>query len=130
MYIPNWNDGLRTALTKRRDQLQKEPSLWHEAATVADGLPVYCDIGGCLVIRADGRVVEFRSATGDVCEIEDLSWLRLAAASAADRYPELAEIRPKRPSKAVDCDVCMGVGLLRATSLRCKACMGLGWTDS
>jgi hypothetical protein len=95
-------------------------------AMLTGGLPVYSDIGGTLAITSDGRLLRHVDDTGEVVEEVDERWQTLAFISAAERYPELAELRPSGSERAVPCGDCGGTGRLIG-NVRCAECLGLGW---
>lgn len=127
MQIENWNDDLRRAVVRRYAELSKDTSIYWEAAQATTGLPVYCDLGGCLVIDATGRVTIFDLDSKLVRELEDESWLQVACLAAAERYPEFLPIKPRRPSTASNCNVCGGSGRNSQFDIPCAKCMGVGW---
>jgi hypothetical protein len=57
-----------------------------QAAVTASGLPVYCDIGGCLVVREDGMIVEFSFVDDSVAPVSDAVWSRQALLAAAEKH--------------------------------------------
>jgi hypothetical protein len=93
------------------------------AAVRTNGLPVYCDIGGCLVITQEGRVLEYAFEGEQVSDITDRPSVRLACAVAAEKYPALADLRPTDGSF---CKTCNGTGRLGPMQLRCGVCDGTG----
>jgi hypothetical protein len=129
MHIPNWNDDLTLAVQRRCAELSAETTrpIWWEAAQAAKGLPVYCDLGACLVIQQTGRVMTFDLDSRSVRELDDESWLLVARAAAAERHPEFQAIKPLRPNAAIDCNACVGTGKDPQFGLRCGVCMGMGW---
>lgn len=98
--------------------------LERDVARRTGGLPVYCDIGGCLVISSEGDVLEFAFADDRVTGMLDGESIRLARAIAAERYPQLSKLRP------VDgelCTACAGTGRLEPFGVRCGECQGTGY---
>ncbi len=94
--LKGWSAGVSEAVQRlHRAYLADAPqgSLGWRAAQGAGGLPVYCDIGGCLVLTSDGRVLEFSSYTGRVTEVSDKQWIGRALEAAAALYKELAVLR-------------------------------------
>jgi hypothetical protein len=132
MHIPNWNDDLTLAVERRYAELSEETTrpIWWEAAQAAKGLPVYCDLGACLVIQPTGRVMTFDLDSRDVRELDDESWLLVACSAATERYPEFQAIVPLRPVAAIDCSACAGTGKDPKFGLRCGVCMGMGWVKA
>jgi hypothetical protein len=90
---------------------------------------VYCDIGGCLIIAADGAIWAESFVTGERCREEDQEKIRLAHIIAAERYDELRELKPSRPPAAKTCRMCDGRGRLTKQEVRCGQCLGLGWEN-
>ena len=129
MQIENWTEDLRSAVKRRLGELgASHGSAFHDAAQATGGLPVYCDLGGCLTIAEDGTVQFFDldSMTVRQVDSEIETWSRVACIAASERYPEFAAIRPARPTTAQDCGVCGGSGRINA-GIRCATCLGLGW---
>ena len=120
-----WSESIALFVAVETQRLladsQADSGSFHRAATLSQALPVYCDMGGCLALMRDGSVVEVDLETGRVARVDDRSSIRLAYAAAAERYAELAGIRPTdgRP-----CTVCGGTGK-RAVG-RCAVCDGTG----
>ena len=100
-------------------------------------LPVYADMGGALFITTAGDVlvVDSNQCWDESTELEvEISrrWRAAAFITAAEHYPQLAFLRPPRPSSAVDCPVCHGTArILLGTSaeFRCMHCWAHGWID-
>jgi hypothetical protein len=105
-----------------------ENDAFRDAARATGSLPVYCDMGGCLVVSPDGDVLRFDPESGSTETETDPRWRLLARAKASRRYPELASLEPLRPEDAPECFECEGTGLL--LGLDCKRCSGLGWVDN
>jgi hypothetical protein len=82
------------------------------------GLGVYGDIGGALVLRLDGSVLEVGWDDEAAAEAGP-GWQLIALAAASYRYPELAALAPERPPTAQPCWKCSGPG--------CEYCFGMGW---
>jgi hypothetical protein len=96
-----------------------------EVASITGGLPVYADMGGALAMTPEGLILRYDDETGDVVEEADERWQQIARISAAERYPDLMQLRPVRDEEAKDCSVCGGSG--RVLGVRCAHCLGLGW---
>lgn len=86
------------------------------------------------MLRPDGTFLEVDSESGKPPEplARDLHITALVAGS--ERFTWLAELQPRRPASARDCDVCRGSGLVFATGdaqssggAFCPACNALGW---
>jgi hypothetical protein len=99
-------------------------------------LPLYADLGGAVLLRADGQFLELqwdKPSEQDPIERDEPSW-KVALVAGAERYPWLAELLPSRPDNAVNCEVCDGTGRFpHAGSSRgylfCGRCDGLGWYE-
>jgi hypothetical protein len=89
-------------------------------------LPVHADIGGTLLLTPDLRVLSCAHGSDQVSEEGRAKWTLLALRLASERFPELAELRPRRPADARECPVCSGSGTLFGR-LCCGQCSGLGW---
>jgi hypothetical protein len=133
MYIDPWDEGLRRAVENRRDELGAECgpeySIRQTAAKRTGGIPVYCDLGGCVAIQPSGAVVTYDLDTEGVGEVVDARWIRAACAWAADQFPEFAALRPRRSPGAFACAACSGSGKTTQLLLRCSTCLGLGWLE-
>lgn len=93
------------------------------AARRTGGLPVYCDIGGCLVITPAGDVLEYAFEGETVTPVTDRSSIRLARAAAADTHQIFASLMPTDGTK---CEICDGTGRFGSAQLRCGNCEGTG----
>jgi len=95
-----------------------------------DFLPLYLGWVSTLGIRADGTMVRWDHEDNPeiVHRLDDPYWSRRALALGARKFPELAELVPRRPPNAVRCDVCAGTGEVRGASHLICGCGGLGWT--
>ena len=105
------------------------PDLQHELRDVAafGALPLYSDVGGCLALRPDGRVVQIvwekpERSFGDAAP----NWRWVALVNGAKTYPELRELLPARPAGAPSCANCEGRGALD-DGVICGVCFGLGF---
>ena len=99
-----------------------------------DALYLFGTIGMEAVMRSDGAVLVsvdehwgepnaplpgWREATG--------TERTLSLTVASERWPELAELLPRRPVDARDCATCEGRGTI-VPKLYCSECGALGWT--
>lgn len=91
------------------------------AARRTGGLPVYCAIGGCLIITTTGDILEYEFEDGTITRVTDRSSVRLARAAAAQAHKSLADLMP---TDGVTCTACSGTGWL--LKLRCGKCDGTG----
>jgi len=99
-------------------------------------LPLYADLGGAILLRADGQFLELqRDQPSELHPIEgdEPSW-KVALVAGAERYPWLAELLPARPATAVTCEVCGGTGKFSHAGSStgyffCGRCDGLGWYE-
>jgi hypothetical protein len=105
-----------------------ENEAFRDAARATGSLPVYCDMGGCLVVSPSGEILRFDSESGAIEPESDPRWRLLARARVSAKYPELASLAPLRPEDAPDCSDCERTGLL--LGLDCRTCSGLGWVDN
>lgn len=111
-----------------------------EVRPVARGLgalPLYVDIGGALLLRPDGTLLEVHSNQSWADEVESRVLdgprdLMLARVAAAHAWPALASLAPERPPGAVDCSTCDGTGRLALGDLKayCRDCGGAGWASA
>ena len=102
-------------------------------ATAYHALAVYCDMGGCLAIQADGDVLCIPDDPLLPAHIEtDPLQRNLALVQATKRYGELKDLFPERPVDAQSCSECDGTGIHPITAhagleaLICR-CGGTGW---
>ncbi len=125
--IEGWTDKFAEALRRLIDRAvwstERNADLVGPAARRTGGLPVYADIGGCLLITPDGAVLEYAFEGESVTRVTDRSSIRLACAAAAEKHPELAELMPRDGSR---CRVCDGTGRAGPMQLRCGVCDGTG----
>jgi DnaJ-class molecular chaperone len=87
---------------------------------------VYADLGGVLVVNADGEILRFDPETDKVSIVDDEGWRALALCRASRRSPELSQLKPPRPAKSVECPQCGGEGSVFG-GIECGKCFGLGW---
>jgi hypothetical protein len=133
--IHAWNEELKAMadLAYRKlveGQNSVTPAL-RDIAIRAKGLPVYCDMGGCLVITMDGLVMHYDSDTGVCIEVHDPKWITLALVACSEKYAELKALKPPKPDDSDVCMACNGTGkLLPNSRIRCGTCAGTGWVDS
>lgn len=108
--------------------LGAEPTLAREAARATGGLPVRCDMGGVLVLTAQGGVLHYDPERAEAVPVADHRWRKAALVNAARKHPELRSLFPAMPEGAVPCAQCAGTGKL-VRDLDCAGCMGTGWLD-
>lgn len=124
---------MRSILQRRIDDLvaahDGHKALLQRAARAVDGLPLYADMGGVLVLKTDGTLVEFDPETGKVSPLMDRNLRRLALIRAAEIGPEFECLRPIRSDAARTCIDCHGAGWVVRPGVGCAKCMGLGWTE-
>src|SRR5688500_8838722 len=129
MKIRPWTDDLANSIRGIHEAVLNEAvavsALAMLAARKARGVPVYCDVGGCLVTTPDGDVVRFDSESETVVPINDPRFRDLAAATAAERFDEVQALG-RRASDGRDCGACRATG--KVAGARCADCGGLGWT--
>ena len=90
-------------------------------------LPLYSDVGGCVALRPDGRVVQVywekpEQSFGDASR----TWRIAALVAGSAQHPELRELLPVRSPGATDCANCAGAGTLDGGGI-CGVCFGLGF---
>ncbi|MEV0609511.1 hypothetical protein AB0I61_24385 [Polymorphospora rubra] len=122
-----------------------------EAAQASDWRSSYADSGRLPVFNLWGPVMYLTPAGEVVIDHEEDSQARLAdpaerdfaLARAAERYPELAHLKPSKPLAAATCNLCSGRGRITLSQgkilpwkdgngskpfLYCPKCNSLGWT--
>lgn len=98
-------------------------------------LPLYAGWTGTTYLTASGEFW-FRNCEYAPPRIEnDLndSSKIVALVVAAERYPQLASLLPKRPDLAIECDACNGRGQITVGSISniiCGQCKALGWREA
>ena len=120
------SESIRSLIARYKERADDQRLL--HLAEAHDGLPVYSDMGGDLLLLPDGNVIVFGNDDKEGEPVSD-SWATIAYLSAAKRFPELKSMVPKRPDNAEDCQACMGDGQVVVGSLEilCGKCSGLGW---
>lgn len=105
-------------------------------------LPVFGDFGGFLFVAPDGRVLSVPDLWPHPEGEAPWPLPLLALAEASRLYPELSELRPRRPDDAADCAQCSGRGhhgrlsevpgvsghVDESDLVLCGYCHSLGWT--
>jgi hypothetical protein len=130
--IPSWASDL---IAREVDSCLQHPNpRQHRALTEAvrrlRAWPVYGDIGGTLLLGADGEVYCQDHTTMEARLEAEPGWRTLAWVVAAERVPELRVLLPERPPGVRDCPPCGGSRLVHVTPVThvwCGACWGLGW---
>ncbi len=132
MEIPGWANDLISREAEaylQRAGPTADPALV-EAVHRLRAWPVYGDIGGTLLLAADGTVYCQDHGTMEVA-LESRSENRLLAwVEAAEQKPELRRLLPQRPPGTPPCPACDGAGRVQLTPtmrVRCGVCCGLGW---
>ncbi|MBX3143498.1 MAG: hypothetical protein KF813_07070 [Trueperaceae bacterium] len=121
---------IATTIDQLIDEYQPDPrhSAWMRAWSQRErALPVAFAMSSVIGMRRDGTVV----GTSDGSErdtTEETSGVAHLAATigAAQRYPELATLGPRRPADARDCPEC--AVLKRDGDQGCPVCWQLGWS--
>ena len=106
---------------------ESDSSAIKEAAQATGSLPVHTDMGGALVVTPECDVVQYDFETGATRTPEE-SWRTLALVKAARKFPELRNLAPPKPTEAIDCPSCGGVGVVSG-NMDCGVCWGVGWTS-
>lgn len=100
-----------------------------EVAKETGALPVYCSLGGCLLLCTDGVIRRYDAESGTVALETERKWILIGYVKAAQTFPELAGLMPKRPTTARMCSACNGIGRILGR-LDCGVCSSLGWVDA
>lgn len=96
-----------------------------QIARETDALPAYLDMGGALVLTVKGEILEYDPESGKTTATEE-PWKSRARVRLAREYEELADLMPRKPPDAVDCDDCLATGVA-FEDVDCSECSGLGW---
>jgi hypothetical protein len=105
---------------------------WREAAVRRDLLPVYSDWECCYALTEEAEpVYTADSRWTDPLPLTNPRHRFIVLAQAAERYPELASLRPKRAPTDPTCKSCNGTGKSVVNGVTYEAllceCGGLGW---
>ena len=120
------DDSSQQRVRRRLAEYLTDPAAEHgDVASRFEALPVYSDMGGTLFITPSLQILIMRSDEGALSEECSPEWRLVALVAAAERFPELKQLLPTRPSGASDCSACAGTG--RLLGARCGSCFGLGW---
>ncbi len=132
--IPSWNHVLEGVIERLYQRIVHEPGLvpdvYRDAALKASGVPVYCDMGGCLIITPKGDIVFCEHDTQRLSVVVEEKWRLVALVAASEKYGELHGLKPVKPSDARTCHACNGSGRILANGVRCGECWGTGWLPS
>ena len=100
------------------------------AARKHGALPLYHGWDGWLLLTTGSEVVE--EVDGQL-RLAVEPWRTFGLVIGAERYPELRQLLPTRPSSARDCPHCKGTGWLimndKPAGFRCGHCYALGWVN-
>jgi hypothetical protein len=152
----NWVEEVSELVAFRLRSLLSDPaapSHFRTVARITNALPVWPGLVCDLCISPDGQVLCYDSETEKVTVMADNHWCVEGAVSAANNYPELVRMLPKRHPTAKECSACSGTGELplqmghvapdrwreaiasfrQKTGLNfinlCGGCHGLGWIE-
>jgi hypothetical protein len=108
---------------------------WREAAVRRGLLPVYSDWECCYAITKDAEPVYSEDTEwGVIRPLTNSRHRFVVLAQAAERFPELAHLRPTRAASDPTCPTCRGSGRVPieadpTDTIICE-CGGLGWFPS
>jgi hypothetical protein len=96
-----------------------------------NALPVFTSWGSYYFLETTYSVINTGESTNELAfEKSDFTLLR-AIVYGSNRWPELSNFIPARPTQAYDCAMCNGNGNRRDPSSNsssvCHICAGLGW---
>ena len=131
--MPNWIDQLYRAALATADSSTSDAAWLRQAG----GIPLYGTIGSEAALRPDGSVWTY-GADNPLTPDAGSSWREAtgperwgALTLGVARYPEVAQLLPKRPPGAKDCRLCKGSGYIHRDAtgrgVVCPECGGLGW---
>ncbi|GAA4595729.1 hypothetical protein BJY16_001774 [Actinoplanes octamycinicus] len=115
---------------------------WRSSCARPGHLPLFNYWGPVMYLTSAGDVIRDDEEGGQL-RLADPDERNFGLARAADLYPELAHLRPRRPQAAVTCDLCRGQGRVVVSRgktspwpdgyelrsfLYCSGCNSLGWT--
>jgi hypothetical protein len=128
-----WFDEIRRTQLARFDRINPPVAAWLRES---GGIYLYGTIGSEAILLPSGAVRMSRAdqwPESDVqTEREATTEERIAAlVLGAEKWPQIAELLPARPTDAVDCSACRGAGMIpRPGGVICSKCHGLGWVSS
>jgi hypothetical protein len=118
--------GVIARLSQKVVQESTSPS-WRDAAGATGGVPVYEDMGGILLVAADGETLFYDTEAKTIHPVTD-KWRIVALVRASRLYSELADLAPAKPEGARACGVCGGTGITYANAI-CGECWSAGWVS-
>jgi len=128
-----WKDLIRQLIQVIADGHGNSYPWEQSIARQYDALPLYGDMGGSLALRPDLEIIAIPDDPRERMHVEtDPLWRTVALVRGSKRFPQLAELIPKRPSDADTCPSCNGTGIFTIPempalkNLGCS-CGGLGW---
>ncbi|MGH7437917.1 MAG: hypothetical protein ACRENE_19735 [Polyangiaceae bacterium] len=128
--MPDLADRIRQRLAEYLTDSAPDPLDIRSVVAKFGALPLTSDMGGCLAIRPDGKIVSFQWDEPHDAKVEqDARWRNVALYQGSLKCPELAPLVPPRPTDARPCEHCAGVAAIRAQGIKGIVCYcgGLRW---
>jgi hypothetical protein len=118
---------LSAAIRRLIAGVAEKDDLSKEVAEATGALLVYRGWTAGLAVTPEGEVVEYdwEWDRGKVT-VPDANWRNVALRTAAQKFPELQDLAPPRPSSAVTCPACDGSGFFYKR-VGCGICWQAGW---
>jgi hypothetical protein len=131
--VAGWTAELAAKAARHLDRILDQPEIplgWESvAAKRTKCLPVYTDLSGTIVLSTSGELFFCDGESQTVTPLGETLWRRVAIISLIEKYPDLSELLPVRPSHASICPICSGAGKLMNGRLFCGNCGGAGWIE-
>ena len=132
--VAGWTCELADRAARHLDKVLEQPELrfgWDvDTAKRTKCLPVYGDLSGTIVLSMSGELFFCDGESETISPLDEVLWKNVALVSLVEKYPDLSELLPVRPSHASMCPTCSGMGKVMDGRLFCGMCGGLGWVES
>jgi hypothetical protein len=108
---------------------QPDPLEIRTIAKKIHALPIYQGCTGFLALRPDGTIIFHDLEKKISLREQEPVWIRMVLSRASTAFPELSELSPEQPARAIPCDQCSGTGKINhpvVSHCLCR-CGGRGW---
>lgn len=123
--LEGWDQAHSQVVSRLLEEYLKAPGNDAEevqAAIASRALPIYRDMGGCVLLRPDGVLLEHAWEDVESRPLTHPTVRTAALLAAGRRFPALSGLRPSPVGSL--CAACSGTG--RVEGLVCSACGGTG----